>query len=433
MSANAKQHTKDTRVDRFRHWLQRPTSHTTHALITFAFLADVAVGLWAHLEWTSPTTSTLGEYLVSTSDQLSVWTGRIFWLVIIIFYVLFPLIRGKPFHITDWPDVAQKLLNRGRNALSSRANASTVLTIEFLVFVGLLVASFNAPQLTPPPSGHLVAYRDRLLAIHEGSVVVLDRKSFKPIQFFPPIKSLENIAGTRDAKRIFATDFDGGLHVLSTVTGQEEITPPINAGKSASAIALSADGNKLYVGIQGPPPEGEIRIYYAMNLNYKSSIRGVGCPINLFAPSKTHLLFVATQCGGGYDPLYIIDTRSDEIKAKVPGFAVGSSVVTSPDGKKVFVSTGDNFHSVDLSGSPKIVAKKSMGVGPMAITEDGSLLLVGSPPGLKVMAVESGRWCSDVPLEDAPSAIAITPDGAVFVQLQSRFFVTDAKALNCSN
>jgi hypothetical protein len=44
-----------------------------------------------------------------------------------------------------------------------------------------------------------------------------------------------------------------------------------------------------------------------------STIGNVGCPEDLFAASTKPLLFVASQCGLNNDPLYVIDTRKDEV------------------------------------------------------------------------------------------------------------------------
>jgi len=345
-------------------------------------------------------------------------------------------VRGKAARLIEPFELAQPILDWIRKVLNKRTHAISVLGLLLAGFVGLLLLWNAAPSLASPASGHVVAPTLpgdlRLFIIKDSSIVVLNRESFTAIHQFPPIQSLENIAVTKDLKRIFATDFGGTLHEFSTETQQE--TNHISVGKTASGLALSADGRKLYVAVEGPIPEGKVHVFNADSpkLSLLTSIGGLGCPISLFAPSRAPLLFVSTQCGGGLDPVYAIDTRSDKIIARVPGFAVGSGIVSTPDGKKVIVSTGDSIRILEgyTSPSPSINIKR-MPVGPMAVTSAGKLLLVGTPPGLKSFELEKDSECKEVSLEEVPSTLAVTVDGAVFAQLPARFFVTDVGALSC--
>jgi hypothetical protein len=76
-------------------------------------------------------------------------------------------------------------------------------------------------------------------------------------------------------------------------------------------------------------------------------------------------------------------------------------------------------------------------VGSIAVSPDGKLLMVGTPPGLKTFDIlrnselKDEDKCAEVGLETVPSAIAVTTDMAVYAQLATRFFVTDIGALSC--
>jgi WD40 repeat protein len=431
-------HTSQSPELSFKKWMRHHASGATRLLVTFLVLVDVFMGLYISKEYISPFASTWKDYLISTGDVLVLWTGRLFWIFIVVLYVLVPIVRGKAPRLIEPFELLQRMLDWARRTLNKKVHAIGIAVALLIIFVCLLVLLRFAPTLASPVSGHLVVPTlpgdFRLFLVQDGSVKILNRTSFTVIQTLPHIDSLENIAVTKDLKRIFATDFTAGkLHELSWETGQE--TNSIDVGHSASGIALSADGRKLYVAVQGPIPEGKILVFDAegkLNPNPITSVSGLGCPISLFSASRAPRLFVATQCGGGLDPVYVIDTRSDEIIAKVPGFAVGIGIVATPDGKKAIVSTGDSIRTLEdyTSASPKTTIKR-MPVGPMAVTQDGKLLLVGTPPGLRSFDLNNDNQCAEVGLEAVPSAMAVTADGAVYAQLPNRFFVTDVGALSC--
>jgi DNA-binding beta-propeller fold protein YncE len=211
-------------------------------------------------------------------------------------------------------------------------------------------------------------------------------------------------------------------------------------GKTAKSVTLSADGRKLYVGVVGPVPLGEIKVFDAVTVSEVTTIESVVCPVDLFAASNAPLLFVATQCGGANDPLYIIDTRTDKVIRVIPGFAVGQSVVATPDGKTAFVSTGDSLSVVRncLTEEPKI-RRTSVSVTAMALSPDGRTLLVGTQVGnqgdiFSLNALNGERCTSIVPvgLEAPPPSIAIGPDGSLFAPMPTRLFVSDYRPFACS-
>src|SRR5260221_6308342 len=284
--------------------VQNPAPGAIRLLVTLFVVIDVVVGLLVHKKYVSPFTSTWKDYLVSTGDELAIWTGRLFWLFIIIFLVLVPIVRGKAPRLIEPLEFAQGVLAWIREALNKKARALTAFAVLFIGFVGLLLLLKLAPSLASPASGHMVVPTLpgdlRLFIVRESSVIVLNRVSFTPIQVFAPIRSLENITVTKDLKRIFATEFEGGkLHELSTETGQE--THSISVRHSASTVALRADGRKLYVAVQGPIPEGKIIVFDtdSPKLDQIASIGGLGCPVSLFAASPAPHLFGATQFRAG--------------------------------------------------------------------------------------------------------------------------------------
>lgn len=255
---------------------------------------------------------------------------------------------------------------------------------------------------------------------------------------------ITKIAVSSDQKRIYVLDPDSDVvHVINGASPWRE-EKPIPVGKTARSIALSADGRKLYVGVEGPIPLGKIVVLNTTNLEEMKSIGEVGCPEGLFAASGAPLLFVATQCGAGNDPLYVIDTRNDTVIKRIPGFAVGWGVIATPDARIVFVSSGDGVSHVNMvrnymQANPEIIRLSFPNLTALALSPDGRLLLVGTTvegqKEVKSLIVgfdaSTGRQCGSVGLDEAPSDIAIAQDGALLASLPHRIFVGDSNALRC--
>jgi hypothetical protein len=214
-------------------------------------------------------------------------------------------------------------------------------------------------------------------------------------------------------------------------------------GKTATSVVLSADGRKLYVGVVGPIPLGKIRVFDAVTLTELGAIDNVGCPVDLFVPRARPLLFVATQCGLNNDPLYVIDTRKDKVIREIPGFATGSRVIATHDGRIVVISTGDRFYILRhyMNDSPDI-RKVQISISAMALSRDEKTLLVGTSVEYKGQTVgeiisldaETGTRCGNAPmiLEAPPQVIAIATDGGLLSPMPTRIVVGDSRALECS-
>jgi WD40 repeat protein len=435
-----------TSASRLGSLLRRGTPRFISISIVVILFLDLVLGLVLLKQSRYPLSLTWGDYLFLVGDRVSVWTGRMVWIVVIAWTVLLPLLRGKQANIPEVSAFAQTFLKKIPAALAQLVVAVPVLvlTTAFLMVLGVHAWSVSTPP-APPPAGRLILPTNpqstMMYRVADGSVVVYNRKQSSasgpllPYRVFQLKDSgrIEKIAITSDERRIFATDFDRGLvHVVDTESSSNYEKQQLSVGRTASAIALSGDGRKLYVGVQGPVPEGTIDVFDSHSLREITSMDKVGCPVDLFAASKEPLLFVATQCGGGNDPLYVFDTRTDKLKKELPGFAVGSAVVATPDGSEVFVSTGDSLRIVkDYMTDRPYVRKIDMPVSSMAVSPDGRMLLVGTRNGIMSFDLQSEQVCLPTQLEADPSAIAFAPDGSVLASLPERIFLSDSKALEC--
>ena len=145
------------------------------------------------------------------------------------------------------------------------------------------------------------------------------------------------------------------------------------------------------------------------------------------------MLYVATQCGGGKDPVFMINTATNKIEGSIPNLAVGTSVAVSADGARLYVSRG-NYHcnmSNGEGGSPlSIVDTQSKNivntvclhtsVGPIAISrdKDGRYLFVGNGDGMTIFNRKSldtsDRSLNEIPLGSGVSGIGVAEDNGVY-------------------
>lgn len=385
---------------------------------------------------------TTTDYLFWVTDQVSVWTGRLVWLSGVILFVVVPLARRRPVRIPEVSELTQTWLNAAGRRLASRKWSRFVVGVNAVAFIGLaggLYASLRLPA--PPVAGRVVIPTDarstKMYVLSGNSVTVYDRAQVTDSGELGRFQTytladagdLRSIAVTYDLQRVFVSDRQTGqIHVLNGADGREEAH--LAAGRTVNALALTADGQKLYAAVVGPIPQGQILAYDASTLESLGSIRGVGCPMSL-AVARSRL-FVATQCGGGHDPVYVIDTRSDRIARRLPDFAVGDTVVATADGERIIVSTGDAVHLIrDYMADKPDIRTITRPAGRMALTPDNRLVIVASANSLIGVDVERAAECRTATLESGPQAITVAPDGAVFALLAARLFTTDAQALEC--
>jgi hypothetical protein len=391
----------------------------------------------------SPFSTSLRQYFILRTDAFTKWAGRILLPLVLLFYVIPAWLTGS--HNVAIPEVTTfigSVLTRAFALLDNTLYESGILVLGVLGLVLTGVALRKALRPPPPsPAGRVVLPASRsshlLYLVTNKNVEVLDRSQHGengqlPIKkrFFVDAGKLEKIAVSHDLKKLFVTDSEKGVVHVILDEGQDDERKELPVGVSATSLTLSGDGRKLYVGIIGPIPLGKVEVFDVTKLERISSLAEMGCPMDLFATSMAPLVFVATQCGGGQDPLYVLDTRTDRVIARIPGLAVGHRVVATPRGDKAFVSTGNRLCVVSnfRSRTPSIDSIP-MPASSLAITSDGKLLLVGTEGGIRSMDTRTQKWVNSVSLEAVPSEIAISPDGVVFAQLPARMFVVDVRSL----
>ena len=131
-----------------------------------------------------------------------------------------------------------------------------------------------------------------------------------------------------------------------------------------TGLALSPDERFLYVANQGGEGSGRLGNISIVDLQKgefpDADIGDVNCPEGMdVSPDGRHLL-VASQCGGGFDPLFFVDLETRGV-TPLSGFAVGRSVAVDARHGKVFVARVGTYMR-DESGTLAAVPAQLSGV-----------------------------------------------------------------------
>lgn len=234
---------------------------------------------------------------------------------------------------------------------------------------------------------------------------------------------------------IFVTDTKSNkVHVIEgdTVIGS------FSVGLAPRSLAVTPDRRKLFVSNEQPVPNGIIQAFDIDGPDpnkylVTATIQNITCPEGLALSPRGNLLYVATQCGGGKDPVFIINTATNKIEGSIPNLAVGTSVAVSSDGSRLYVSRGN--YPCQMSngegGSPLSIldtqSKKVLNtvclhtsVGPIAISrdKDGRYLFVGNGDRMTVFDRKgldaSDRSLNEISLEGRVSGIGVDEGNSVY-------------------
>lgn len=235
---------------------------------------------------------------------------------------------------------------------------------------------------------------------------------------------------------VFVTDTKSNkVHVVEGDT----IIGSFLVGLTPGSLAITPDGRKLFVSNEQPVPSGTIRSFDIGGPDpnkfvVADIIPNITCPEGVAVSPRGDLLYVATQCGGGKDPVFLINTATNKIEGSIPNLATGSSVAVSADGTRLYVSRGNYPCTMPdgKGGSPlsivdpqsrKIVNTVCLhtSVGPLAISRDtnGRYLFVGNGDRMTVFDRKSldasDKSLNEIPLGSAVSGIGVAEDNSVFV------------------
>ena len=366
---------------------------------------------------------------------------------------------------------------RAISRLLRRPGVSPLLSVVLSGIAIVVLWISPLPKLQPSSSGVAVVTLGSARGADDKLIYVADRANSRVIVFRSsnlhevlttiPIGTQGNSEGRGTPESLlelhrgnlqvlFVTDpANGKVHVVD-IQSNAEIPPGLATGDTPRSMAITRDGRKLFVSNEQPIPTAGIMVFDVSSDNPRdfhliSKITRLNCPEGMALSPWGVRLYVATQCGGGMDPVFIIDTATDQIVGSVPGLAVGTSVAVNRDGTELFVSRGNfpcTLPGTTQVGSPlSVVDTKAVRIrysvclqmsgGIVAISHDSDerYLFVANGQRLSVFDTkhidENPTPINDIQLEGPVEALGISDDNSVyaFIPQSRRLFLYSANGL----
>jgi DNA-binding beta-propeller fold protein YncE len=332
----------------------------------------------------------------------------------------------------------------------------------FLLSVGLITLLFKLEQPDEPIGSGGTLTSSSVVAITRGDervIYVSDPESGHVLAFLSsdlqtpfakiPIGSHgaqtgrgtpENMIELRrsDLDIIFVVDTTADVLYLIDVNYNTVLRQSIKVGTTPRSMAITPDRRKLFVSNEQPIPNGsvfaiDVSSSQVKDFDVTAKFAGVNCPEGLAVSPSGELLYIASQCGGGQDPMFIVNTATYTRVGQVPGLPVGTSVAVSRDGQKVYVGRGNfscNRSNPRESGSPfSVVDAKTRtiinttclhtSVGAIALSRDQRqrFLFIANGRNLSVFDRENLSLLNDIVLEADVGGIAIAEDNSVYAYI----------------
>ena len=399
------------------------------SLLAIGAIADAALLLWYVREaWFSSLPIT--EFLLKTWDAVSLWTGRLLTAGGVLVSVAVFIARKRWPAQQTWQQQFAAAWLAVTDRLDRRPVAISVLTVQ-AGLAGILVYALLAdvPRYLPPPSAILlIPERGEVLASTEesrkaGKLLRLDATTGKQALGVIDVGGSPDVMlYGRKSRNLYVLDV---MHATVTVLKPDYSIKDVlaSSGKVATSMAITPDERKLYISNQQPSPNATITV---VDLTSKQatahSIRGLNCPMGLAMVPNGSRLYVASQCGAGHDPVFVIDTASDRIEKVIPDFAVGGVEIAAA-GKRpwIYVARGgfqrrtsgaivDERAQVSVIDDAAVepVPQRTIPLAATAMTTspDGRYLFFGQTDGIGIVDAETGTQ-TRIDLGSRPGAISV--------------------------
>lgn len=300
------------------------------------------------------------------------------------------------------------------------------------------VAVYGALSAMPRQEGHDMT----LNAVVAGSMNSIGAV-YRQIGKIEVGLSPQGLARTPDGRYLYVVNGESGT-VSVVDLSNNAVVKTLKIADSPRWIISSPKGDRIYVSNvysnRNEPWHGSISIIDAKEQTLmKEEITSVNCPEGLSLSPDGARLYVASQCGDGHDPLFVIDTSDYKKLVEIPGLAVGNAVTLSKDGRKAYV-TRANFAWHDLTtgktGAPlsiidttthsiiKTIILQISAAG-LAVTPDGRYVLATNGYQLSVIDTKTDELVSNLSLRGYGNAIAVRSDRLIIVSVSDdRRFVT---------
>lgn len=266
--------------------------------------------------------------------------------------------------------------------------------------------------------------------VTRGSGVIafnLQGKGAGTIDVQPGVPELMVLAETR-GWLLVADSTQHVIHIIDAKSHQllEDIAQSSPAPTLFTGLALSRDEERLYVANQAGETSGTMGSISVFDLTQKPRLRStigkVNCPEGMTITPDGDQIYLASQCGGSNDPVFVIDTSTEEVTA-IPGFPVGHGVAVSAAWKKVYVSRVD-FPMRDAAGTiVRVPAQVSVidtsrkqllrswpaDLHSFAVTPDGNYVLAIGGERLVVIDAKSDQVVNEMQFESPPAGLTVAP------------------------
>ena len=363
-------------------------------LIAIFAVVDLVLFLGVvHREWFS--SLLMRDFLWIVWDAISLWSGRFITIAGVLIPILVYLFKKRWPMERTWKETVTSLSGKF-SVWCERAwtvfPTFGVLLVAAVVLTSVLctehpqfAASASAVLITPDGSELYVITQD---SQKSGKIVRVDVTTGKETL------GVIDVGGTPD--RMLAGPRSGYVYVLDVQRALVTVVNPNHSirevissrGKIATSMVLTPDERKLYISNQQPSPHATITVIDLVKKEHPAhSIDGFNCPMGLGMLPDGSKLYVATQCGSGHDPVFVVNTRTDKIVHVIQDFAVGSEVAVAGKNLRVYVARS-NFFRLDRNGNrieepariSAIDPARDESVDAETINDGGSMLTV-SPDG----------------------------------------------------
>jgi YVTN family beta-propeller protein len=278
-----------------------------------------------------------------------------------------------------------------------------------------------------------------------SAVNELDIESLRTLSTVKVPGEIDQMAISPDGRHLYAAGNTDTISVIDTVSNKVVKTFTVNGFEEP--LALVASGHSLYVGTESVISLGSKNKLFGSAVNVTSGVSVVdttsyavtswiglgsadlsqapdlssGRPGGLVVSPDGSQMYVARNYGDdatGPSSLDVVDLTTHAV-AQIPHVLpinpdVGA-IAMSPDGRYVFVASGNRAHSevsVIDTGSRTVVATVNVpGVDYVAVSADGQYVYAACHAGLSVIDVRTRRVLTTVSVAGGGPGLAVSPDG----------------------